>query len=127
MLAQTIFALRSISSEIRFRIYFQHVGPARGLLFVSASRPRSVHPALTCCAMHFDACKQDSVFDRYPKHFMALLTRVPSAFGDAYINSVHLRCNNGTLTEPDLHAREKLTAAFLGRIELARVILAVIK
>ena len=50
---------------------------------------------------------------------MALLTRVPSAFGDAYINSVHLRCNNGTLTEPDLHAREKLTAAFLGRIQLA--------
>ena len=90
MLAQTIFALRSISSEIRFRIYIQHVGPARGLLSVSASRPRSVYPALTCCAMHFDACKQDSVFDRCPKDFVALLTAVPSAFGDAYSQSVHL-------------------------------------
>ena len=115
MLAQTIFALRSNLSEFRFRIYIQHVGFASGLLFVSAFRPRSVYRALTCCAMHFDACKQDSVFDRYPKDFVALLT------------SVHLRFNNGTLTDPDLHAREKLTAAFLGRIELDRVILAVIK
>ena len=69
--------------------------------------------------MHFDACKQDSVFDRYPKDFVALLNPVPSAFGDAHIQSVHLRCNNATLTDPDLHAREKLTAAFLGRIQLA--------
>ena len=82
MLAQTIFALRSISSEIRL---IQHVGPARGLLFVSASRPRSVYPAFTCWTTHFAACRQDSIPDRYPKDFVALLTPVPSAFGDAYI------------------------------------------
>ena len=27
--------------------------------------------------------------------------------------------SQSTLTDPDLHAREKLTAAFLGRIQLA--------
>ena len=85
MLAQTIFALRSISCEIRFRIYIEHVGSARLLAVpctsTSASKTR-------CC----------------------LLSRVRSATGTA---------SQSTLTDPDLHAREKPTAAFLGRIQLA--------